>query len=97
MSLHVKDKTISGVVSGPYRVLFEYLEKRYANRVVLTFAEIEDLLGSALPDQARLSREWWTDAEVDAGQPRCSDCWLLAHRSATPNLLARSVVFARGA
>jgi hypothetical protein len=84
------------VVSGPYLVLFEYLDKRYANRVVLTFGEIEDLLGSALPAQARLSREWWTDAEVDAGTPRCSDCWLLAHRSATPNLLARSVLFARG-
>ena len=81
----------------PYRVLFEYLEKRYANRLVLTFAEIEDLLGSALPDQARLSREWWTDAVVDAGHPACSDCWLLAHRSATPNLPARIVVFARGA
>lgn len=88
---------MSGVVSGPYRVLFEYLEKRYANRVVLTFAEIEDLLGSALPAQARLRREWWTDVEVDVGNPRCSDCWLLAHRSATPNLLAHSVVFARGA
>jgi hypothetical protein len=77
-------------------VLFEYLEKRYANRVVLTFAEVEDLLGSALPPQARLNREWWAETEIDAGHPRCSDCWLLAHRSATPNLLARSVVFARG-
>ena len=88
---------MAGIVSGPYLVLFEYLEKRYASRVVLTFAEIEDLLGSALPAQARLSREWWTDTEVEAGNPRCSDCWLLAHRSATPNLLARSVVFARAA
>ena len=87
---------MSSVVSAPYRVLFEYLEKRYANRVVLTFAEIEDLLGSALPDQARLNREWWADTEVDAAHPRCSDCWLLAHRSATPNLLARNVLFARG-
>jgi hypothetical protein len=86
---------MAGVVSGPYRVLFEYLEKRYASRVVLSFAEIEDLLGSALPPQARVSLEWWTESEVDAGQPRCSDSWLLAHRSATPNLLARNVVFLR--
>ena len=98
MSLQLREKRImGGVVSAPYRVLFEYLEKRYANRVVLTFAEIEDLLGSALPPQARLDREWWTETEVDAGHPQCSDCWLLAHRSATPNLLARSVVFARAA
>ena len=88
---------MGSVVSAPYRVLFEYLEKRYANRVVLTFAEIEDLLGSALPDQARVNREWWADTEVDAAHPRCSDCWLLAHRSATPNLIARNVLFARGA
>src|SRR5436190_23353623 len=97
MSLQLKEKRImSRVVSAPYLVLFEYLDKRYANRVVLTFAQIEDLLGSALPAQARLNREWWTSAEVDADNPRCSDSWLLAHRSATPNLLARSVVFARG-
>ena len=84
------------VMSGPYLVLFEYLEKRYANTVVLTFAQIEDLLGSALPAEAHREREWWTDAEVDVGQPKCSDCWLLAHRSATPNLPARVVMFARG-
>lgn len=87
---------MSGVVSGPYQTLFEYLDKRYANQVVLTFAEIEDLLGAALPDQARMNREWWTNAEVDPRRPKCSDCWLLAHRSATPNLLARIVVFTRG-
>jgi hypothetical protein len=84
------------VMSGPYLVLFEYLEKRYANRVVLTFAQIEDLLGAALPTQAHLDQEWWTDATVDVVQPKCSDAWLLAHRSATPNLPARVVVFARG-
>jgi hypothetical protein len=82
-------------MSGPYLVLFDYLEKRYANRVVLTFAQIEDLLGSVLPEQARLDTQWWTDAVVDVGKPKCSDCWLLAQRSATPNLLARIVVFAR--
>src|SRR5205809_4176049 len=97
MSLQLREKRIvNRVVPGPYLVLFEYLEKRYANRVVLTFAQIEDLLGSALPAQAHMDRAWWTDAEVDVGQPRCSDSWLLAHRSAAPNLLARTVVFARG-
>jgi hypothetical protein len=83
-------------MSGPYRVLFEYLEKRYADRVVLTFAQIEDLLGCALPADAYSNDEWWTETEVDIGQPMCSDSWLLAHRSASPNLPARIVVFARG-
>ena len=30
---------------GKYKSLYQYLENRYANRVVLTFAQIEDLLG----------------------------------------------------
>ena len=82
-------------VSGPHLVFFEYLENRYASAIVLTFAEIEDLLGSALPAQAHSVREWWTNAVVEAGTSKCSDSWLLAHRSATPNLLARTVLFER--
>jgi hypothetical protein len=84
------------IMSGPYRVLFEYLEKRYADRVVLTFAQIEDLLGSTLPADAYSDDAWWTEAQVDIGQPTCADSWLLARRSARPNLPARTVVFARG-
>ena len=42
-------------MSGKYRLLYKYLEDRYAKTVVLTFGEIEDLLGFSLPDQARLS------------------------------------------
>ena len=34
---------------GTYQSLYEYLEHRYANTVVLTFAQIEDLLGFPLP------------------------------------------------
>ena len=49
-------------MTGKYVLLYEYLEHRHADTVVLTFAEIEDLLGFALPDQARGHREWWTDA-----------------------------------
>lgn len=81
------------VMSGQYLLLYKYLENRYATTVVLTFAEIEDLLGFALPDQARLHREWWTDAQP--ALPNYTDSWILASRSATPNLLARTVVFER--
>ena len=84
------------VMSGKYMLLYKYLQNRYANRVVLTFAEIEDLLGFTLPGQARLHREWWTDAETDvAGSPH-SDSWILARRTAVPNMLARTVAFERG-
>jgi hypothetical protein len=53
---------------GKYMLLYKYLEGRYANTVVLTFAEIEDLLGFALPDQARFYPEWWSGAEGTAAR-----------------------------
>ena len=88
-------KRQSRVMSGRYLSLHKYLDNRYADMVVLTFAEIEDLLGFALPDQARLHHEWWTDAKIDVAGPHYSDCWTLASRTAAPNLLARNVVFER--
>jgi hypothetical protein len=83
------------VMSGKYLLLYKYLENRYANTVVLTFAEIEDLLGFTLPDQACVEREWWTDAATKVTGPNYSDSWILASRTAMPNLLARTVVFER--
>ena len=58
-------------------------------------AEIEDLLGFALPGQARLHQEWWTDADNPAAS-HYSDSWTLASRTAVPNLMAQTVVFERG-
>jgi len=40
-----------------YRSLHKYLDSRYADTVVLRFAEIEDLLGFALPHRARLRQD----------------------------------------
>ena len=85
------------VMSGQYLLLYTYLENRYANTVVLTFAEIEDLLGFALPDQASVHQEWWTDAEATVAGPNYADSWILASRTAVPNLVARTVVFERAA
>ena len=82
-------------MSGKYRLLYKYLKNRYADTVVLTFAEIEDLLGFALPDQASLRREWWTEAEAHLTGSDYSDSWTLASRTAVPNLMARTVVFER--
>jgi hypothetical protein len=81
-------------MSGQYLLLYNYLENRYADTVVLTFAEIEDLLGFPLPEQARLHREWWLDATSAAGGNH-SDSWILASRTAIPDLTARTVVFDR--
>src|SRR3954469_11331252 len=47
--------------SGKYPFLYKYLHDRFADTVVLTFEQIESLLGCALPDQARLDQQWWTN------------------------------------
>ena len=83
------------VMSGKYLLLYKYLQNRYADTVVLTFGQIESLLGFALPDQARLNQQWWTNAEVTAAETNYSDSWILASRIATPNLLAQTVAFER--
>ena len=79
--------------SEPSTPLHKYLADRYADTVVLTFAEIEDLLGFSLPARARLSPDWWT--APDAGVTRIADAWIQAHRTARPNLRAQTVAFER--
>jgi hypothetical protein len=79
-------------VPREYLALHAYLEHRYASVVVLTFGQIEALLGCALPASARTDREWWTDI-VDH-QRHCV-AWTGAGRIAAPNLAARYVTFER--
>jgi len=83
------------VMSGKYLLLYRYLHDRYADTVVLTFGQIESLIGFSLPDQARHNQQWWTNAAVTAAGTNYSDSWILARRVATPNLLAQTVVFER--
>ena len=75
--------------------MHKYLDDRYANTVVLTFAEIEDLLGFTLPALARLRQDWWANADADSSPSAQSCSWTRARRSATANLLAQTVVFER--
>jgi hypothetical protein len=82
-------------VPPEYRPLHKYLNGRYADTVVLTFGQIEDLLGFALPDLARAAPEWWVSAGDDSSPSGHSRSWTEAGRTATPNLDARIVVFER--
>jgi hypothetical protein len=82
-------------MTGKYLLLHKYLNDRYANTVVLTFAEIEDLLGFTLPDPARLQQEWWTGADPNSNLPSYADSWILASRTAKPNMNAGTVEFER--
>ena len=81
-------------VPREYRALYAYLEHRYASVVVLTFEQIEALLGFALPGAARTDRAWWTEI-VDA-QRHCS-AWTAAGGTAAPNLAAGIITFERPA
>lgn len=88
-------KARPSAVPAEYLPLHKYLDDRFANTVVLTFAEIEDLLGFALPDLARLQLEWWANAEADVTPSAQSNSWIQASRTAKANLLAKIVVFDR--
>ena len=79
-------------VPREYRALYTYLEQRYASVVVLTFEQMEALLGFALPTTARTDREWWTNT---ADAQRQSAAWIQAGRTAAPNLSAQTTTFER--
>jgi hypothetical protein len=87
--------TTPTAVRVEYRPLQKYLIERFSDAVVLTFGEIEDLLGATLPDAARLRATWWTDADEGGVQSPQSHAWKDAKRNALPNLLARRVRFER--
>jgi hypothetical protein len=76
-----------------YLPLHKFLDSRYADTVVLTFADIEALLGFALPISARHERAWWASGQPDTLAH--SNSWLLARRIASPNLAAQTVFFVR--
>jgi hypothetical protein len=80
-------------VPAEYASLYTYLEHRYASTVVLTFEQMEALLGFALPAPAWIEPAWWTGVAVPPH--RHSAAWTGAGRTATPNLSARTVTFER--
>jgi hypothetical protein len=82
-------------VPAEYQPLHKYLDARYADAVVLTFADLEALLGFPLPDAARVEPAWWSNAESsDVCAPHCVT-WINARRTARPNLPAQIVRFDR--
>jgi len=93
----INPEKLPDAIAGEYQSLYKYLRDRYANRVVLTFGEIEDLLGFSLPEHARTQKTWWGDTAQVGRRSTQSDAWTLAGRTATVNLLAQSVVFERDA
>ena len=79
-------------VPAAYMPLFTYLDRRYASTVILTFEQIEALLGFT-PPSAFADAAWWTGH----GGPndRHTAAWTAARRTAAPRLSARIVAFER--
>jgi hypothetical protein len=80
-------------VPAEYRPLHTYLDRRYAAKVVLTFEQMEALMGRALPPPAYTELDWWTGAA--ARTSRHSEAWVGAGRTAIPNFSAKIVTFER--
>ena len=80
-------------VPAAYMPLYTYLDRRYADTVVLTFEQIEDLLGFAPPSPAFADAGWWTGAS--GAHNRHTAAWTAARRRAAPRLSARVVAFER--
>lgn len=80
----------SGPMVGLFAPLYERLCATEAVEIILTFAEIERLIG-ALPSGARLRRQWWTNNPLTP-QARA---WLYAGWKVTSRDLAGEVVSLR--
>ena len=71
---------------GEYQLLSKYLHDRFANRLVLTFAQIEDLLGFPLPEAAWRQLEWWDSPAPGAHRSPQSEAWASSPDSASTSL-----------
>ena len=80
-------------ISKTFLALHEHLKNRYADAVVMTFGQLEDVLGSPLPRPARHDLKWWHSDDADNVEH--TNAWRLANRTAVPNLTAQTVKFER--
>jgi hypothetical protein len=67
----------------------------FENPVTHKFAILRLPEQLSLPEQARFSQEWWTEADPRGPDANYSDSWTLARRTAMPNLRSHTVVFER--
>ena len=81
--------------NGEYLALHVYLRDRFADSIVLTFSQVEDLLGFALPPAARADAEWWREPHDGVARTTQAEAWQLASRSAVVNMAASCILFER--
>ncbi len=79
-----------------YDPLREYLRGHSANKVALSFDQIEDIIKADLPPSAHTYREWWANEEPQHTSHVQAIAWQEAGwELASVDLLAEQVVFVR--
>lgn len=74
-----------------YHPLFEHLLFSGQGRLSMTFAEIEDVIGSRLPPSAHRREAWWSNNPVGHSQ---AQAWLRAsYRTSNVDLAGQTVDF----
>ena len=71
-----------------YDALRDYLKKQTRSEFILTFAEIEDILGFALPRASHRASWWETARSPQVGAPQrmaCFDAGYIATRQSDNN------------
>lgn len=76
-----------------YHPLYIYLRQSGQEQIVLSFAEIEAILGEQLPASARIHRPWWSNRSRPIAQ---SAAWMEAgYHVDSVDLAAQQVTFRR--
>ncbi len=87
-------KSIKGVAElhtrgSKYEPLNKFLKSKGSNRIVMTFLEVEEILGFQLPISALKYMAWWDGAS----QHTQAYSWTEAGFTAKPNLKEKKVEF----
>ena len=78
--------------NSKYQALSEYLYERWEKRIVLSYDEIEDVLGFELPTSAHtLPQSFWANTEYH----NYAKSWLLLGYKAKVNVKTKNVTFER--
>ncbi|MGE7601291.1 DUF7662 domain-containing protein [Peribacillus sp. NPDC097675] len=80
-----------GTRNSKYEPLHKFLKLNGSNRIVMTFLEVEDVLGFTLPVSASRYMAWWDGAS----QHTQAYSWTEAGFKAKPNLSEKKVEFVK--
>lgn len=84
------------VERGKCAPLYRYLRARSGRQWRVSFADVEAVLGFALPESARLRRSWWSNRRSSRRYAHSLAWQLAGWRTAAVDLEHESLVFERG-